>query len=106
MAVLSKRVKMLPRGTQKVVAELAGLSAETITRWKGGHGNPRLGDLEAFADVLGVSVAYLVDAARVEAPKIPPTSADGRRLERLVRDGERIEAELPKALDAVRGRTR
>ncbi len=104
MAVLAARIKQLPRGTQKVVAELSGLRAETITRWKKGQGNPNLAELEAFADALEVSLLYLLDPGRQEAPKLPPTAAAERRLEKLLRDGERLVVALPKALDEVRSR--
>lgn len=106
MRVLAARIKGLPRGSQRVLAELAGLRAETITRWKGGQGNPKLGELEAFADALEVSVSYLIDAERDETPKIPPTGADERKLDRLLRDGERVRAELLPLLESARGRRR
>jgi transcriptional regulator with XRE-family HTH domain len=107
MEILAARVRGLPRGTQARVAELAGLRAETITRWKGGRGNPRLTDLEAFAASLDVSVAWLItDDGPEQTPTLPPTPAAERKLERLVRDGEKVQAALPAALDAVRGRKR
>ena len=104
MSVLAGRVRALPRGTQARVAELAGLRAESVSRWKMGAGNPRLTELEAFAASLGVSLAWLVTAdAPDEVPTLPPTPAAERKLDRLVRDAERLRAELPAALAAVRG---
>jgi len=107
MGVLAGRVRGLPRGTQARVAELAGLRAETITRWKGGKGNPRLTELEALAASLDVSIAWLItEDGPDETPTLPPTPAAERKLERLVRDGEKVQAALPAALDAVRSQKR
>jgi len=92
MSVLARRLKdTLPWGSQKRIAELAGLTAETVTRWKKGQGNPRLSELEAFAAALEVSLCWLVDdGAPAEKPALPPTSAEERRIERYLREGERI----------------
>ncbi len=101
-AVLAARCRVLPRGTQRLVAELAGLSAETVTRWKKGTGNPRLDELEAFAYALKVSVVYLISDEREETPIYPPTTAEERRLAGLVDRGERLGAELEEALRKLR----
>jgi len=55
---------------------------------------------------LEVSVSYLIDAERDETPKIPPTGADERKLDRLLRAGERVRAELLPLLESARGRRR
>ncbi len=103
--VLAARVRALPRGTQKRVAELAGLRAETITRWKKGRGNPKLSELEAFAAAMDVSIRWLVTTdGPEESPKLPPTSLEERKIERLLREAERVQRELPSAVAALRSK--
>ncbi len=104
-AVLAARVRGLPRGTQVRLAHLAGLTQETVSRWKKGTGNPRLSQLETFAEAMGVSVRWLITMdGPDEKPRLPATTAEERKAERLIRDGERIERELRPALDRLRSR--
>ena len=103
--MLAARVRDLPRGTQARIAELAGLRAETITRWKKGQGNPKLSELEAFAAAMGVSIRWLVTMdGPDEKPRLPPTFVEERKIERLLRDGERLQQELPSALATLRSK--
>jgi transcriptional regulator with XRE-family HTH domain len=75
MAVLAGRLQKVKarRGWQAKVAVRAGVSAETVTRWKAGDGNPKLSELEALADALGVSVCYLISADAAEETPRPLT---------------------------------
>lgn len=103
-SILAERCRSLPRGSQRVLAELAGLSAETITRWKKGTGNPRLGELEAFALALKVSVVYLISDERQESPTYPIPAAAERRAERLVERAERASAAAAEAARELKRR--
>lgn len=60
MAVLASRLNALRPGQLKGLAESAGLTGAKITKWTKGLGDPRLGELEALADALGVPVAFLI----------------------------------------------
>jgi len=108
MRVLALRLHGLPRGAQRRLAELAGLSPETVSRWKAGRGNPRQAELEALADAMGVSVAHLVSSESTEEPTLPGVGPDGERasarVERLLRRAERIARELTAATAAARER--
>ncbi len=92
MAVIAKRLKDLQgkteRGWQRRVAELAGVTAETVTRWKGGQGNPKLSELEGLADALGVSVCYLIEPTARGQPVLPEKLAVER--ERAALERERL----------------
>jgi transcriptional regulator with XRE-family HTH domain len=86
-----------------VIAELSGLREETLVRWKKGNGNPRISELEALAEALRVSVVYLISDERPdEHPTYPPTAADSRNVERLLREGERLAADLSAAVTRLR----
>jgi transcriptional regulator with XRE-family HTH domain len=105
MRVLSSRLRelRLQRGGQRRLADLAGLTQETLIRWRKGKGNPRLSELESLADALGVSVVYLVSVESSEVPTLPGAQPDGARLaeriERLRRRAEKTSHELSAALE-------
>lgn len=103
MRVLMQRLAALPRGTQKRLAELAGLNEATLSRWKSGV-PPRLQQLEALAEAMGVSICYLLDDNSKEVPKLPSVepAADAAKIARLVRRAEDAQQELAAALDALR----
>jgi transcriptional regulator with XRE-family HTH domain len=50
------------RISRPALAGRLGLDRSTVTKWATGHGSPR--DLEAVADVLGVTVAELYAGKR------------------------------------------
>lgn len=106
MRVLASRLSGLPRGAQRRLAELAGLSPETVSRWKSGRGNPRLAELEALADAMGVSVAHLVSSESEEQPTLPGVAISGERasarVERLLVRAERVARELTAATALAR----
>jgi transcriptional regulator with XRE-family HTH domain len=107
MAVFASRLRGLPHGTRGRVAELTGVAPDTMSRWRQGLGTPNLAELEALAETLGVSIAWLIsDRTEDEVPRLPPSPVEKRNLEQLVRDAERILATLPSALDAVRSQKR
>jgi transcriptional regulator with XRE-family HTH domain len=105
MRVLALRLRELKlhRGDQRRLAELAGLRSESLSRWKKGQGNPRLSELEALADAMGVSIVYLVSPESAEVPT-PGLSGDhaAERVERLLRRAERVARELTAATAAAR----
>lgn len=48
--------------TQEQVAQRTGIDNSTISKFENGDGEPRLGQLEKFADVYHVSLSYFFDA--------------------------------------------
>ncbi len=53
------------------MAQLLGVSRETIGRWLNGRGEPRRGSLVAWATVTGVDLKWL-ETGEVQAPASPP----------------------------------
>jgi transcriptional regulator with XRE-family HTH domain len=102
MRVLRERLEALPHGTQQVLAELAGLNVATLSRWKHG-GLPKLPQLEALADAMGVSICYLLCEGSSEQPKLPavPAASPQARVERLIRRARRTQRELDAARRAL-----
>ena len=56
------------------VSKLSGVSQATLSDWKYGKSTPRNKTLKKIADILGVSVAYLLGE---EKEKTPDTKASG-----------------------------
>jgi len=103
MRVLASRLRALRlrRGDQRRLAELAGVSSNTLIKWRKGLGNPRLSELEALADAMGVSVVYLVNPESAEQPRLfdAGDEANQQRVERLLRRAEKVARELTEAVE-------
>ena len=56
--------------TQKELAQRLLVSDKAISRWERGHGMPDLGNLEALAGALGVSIPELLRGERIESPEV------------------------------------
>jgi transcriptional regulator with XRE-family HTH domain len=110
MRVLASRLRALPHGAQKRLAELAGLSEETLSRWRTMKGNPRLTELEALADAMAVSVGYLLLEDSKESPVLPSVepsaAAADARVDLLLRRAERAAQELKDAVRLAEDRKR
>ena len=109
MAVLRDRLREIRgrRGWQKRAAELAGVTPETLTRWKNGTGgNPTLSQLEGLAAALGVSLGYLISRKIEEAPTLPAEIERDHAAAQLGREAERLAERARDLATAARSQRR
>jgi transcriptional regulator with XRE-family HTH domain len=109
MRVLASRLRelKLKRGDQRRLAELAGVTQNSLIKWRKGLGNPRLSELESLAEAMRVSIVYLVSSTSAETPTlpgdvVPNDDRPAARVERLLRRAERVSRELSAATAAAR----
>ncbi len=60
------------RGAAKQLSQATGISTGSISDWKSGKSAPTIENLKVLADYFGVSVDYLLDHDRKDAPAFSP----------------------------------
>jgi transcriptional regulator with XRE-family HTH domain len=60
------------------VSKLSGVSQATLSDWKNGKSTPRNKTLKKIADILGVSVAYLLGEEKEKTPDTKVSEVDLR----------------------------
>lgn len=65
--------------TQTAVETAAHLSANRISKWAGGQGEPTARQALRLAQIFGVPVAYLIDDSLDDLPEPPPPLSDDER---------------------------
>lgn len=60
------------------VSKLSGVSQATLSDWKNGKSTPRNKTLKKIADILGVSVAYLLGEEKEKTPDTNVSEVDLR----------------------------
>ena len=60
------------------VSKLSGVSQATLSDWKNGKSTPRNKTLKKLADILGVSVAYLLGEEKEKTPDTKTSEVEER----------------------------
>ena len=103
MRVLSARLRYVREhqawGDQRFLADKAGVTSESIIKWRKGQGNPKLSELAGLAEALEVSISHFVSAENTEIPTIPHVARGGSRTSRRT---ERLERQLQREMQRAR----